>query len=73
MTDEPSLAGWAGAHGLTHPVLDDNGFSVYAPYMGGGEIGMPNLTLMAPGLKVLWTNRNSITVGDFESHLPDDY
>ncbi len=71
MTDNPSLSGWAEMHGLTHPVVSDDGFSVYAPYMGGGSIGMPNLTLTAPGLKVLWTNRNSISASDIESVLPE--
>ena len=73
MTDGASLAGWAGAYGLTHPVLDDDGFPVIASYMGGGAIGMPNLTLLGPGLEVLWTNRNSISAGDIEEHLPENY
>ncbi|MEE2750825.1 MAG: hypothetical protein VX519_05300 [Myxococcota bacterium] len=73
MTDGASRVGWANTFGLTHPVLDDDGFSVYAPYMGGGSIGLPNLTLLGPGLEVLWTNRNSISAGDIEEHLPEDY
>ena len=71
--DQSSRAGWADTFGLTHPVLDDDGFPVIASYMGGGSIGMPNLTLLGPGLEVLWTNRNSISASEIEEHLPEDY
>ena len=66
-----NMSGWAGAHGLEHPVLDDTGFPVISRYVDGGTIGMPNLTLMAPGLKIKWRDRNSISVGDFEQFLPE--
>jgi len=64
------MSTWASTYRLEHPVLDDTGFSVISRYVDG-SIGMPNLTLLAPGLKIRWRDRHSISASDIESILAD--
>jgi hypothetical protein len=72
---EGGLAEWADAYFLTHPVLADPGFSYYSQFVDGNTIGMPNLTLLAPGLEIIWREKAGYRLmeSDITPYLPENY
>jgi hypothetical protein len=72
---EGGLQEWADAYGLTHPVLADRGFPYYSQFVNGSSINMPNLTLLAPGLEIIWREKAGYRLmeSDITPYLPENY
>ena len=72
------LDNWVGMHGFdavgSHPNLDDSGWGVLGNFVDG-SVGTPNLTLLAPGLKVVVRGQDGgrIDAATIEQHLPENY
>ena len=68
------LVEWATKHNLTHPVVADANFSVTGRFIdplpdGRMEIGLPSMTLLAPGMGGEIRNQR-IQDRDIEARLP---
>jgi len=68
------LVEWADTHNLTHPVVADANFSVTGRFIDPGpdgrvEIGLPSMTLLAPGMGIQIRNQR-IQDRDIEALLP---
>ncbi len=68
------LVEWANKHNLTHPVVADANFSVTGRFIdpnpdGRVEIGLPSMTLLAPGMGIAIRNQR-IQDRDIEALLP---
>ena len=72
------LEGWLNAVGLdqvgSYPSVDDSDMSVITNFISG-SFGTPNLTLLAPGLKVLVRGQDGgrVDAATIEQYLSETY
>jgi len=50
---QADLKEWADRFGLEHPVVEDPGYGVAGSFVQGTSIGLPTMTLLAPGGEIL--------------------
>jgi hypothetical protein len=70
---QSELMGWAQSYGLTHPVLQDNGFYVgwnYISTESSGSFNLPNMQLLSPGMEIEIVN-GWVSSGDISNHVPN--
>lgn len=60
---------WVDEFGINHPVVEDPGYGVAGRFVQGNTIGLPSMSLIAPGGEVLLANRFP-SVQDIEAALP---
>ncbi len=78
--NDPSLEDlqyWANTHNLTHPVLADPNREKILPYLRAdpeftGNIRLPNMQLLAPGMVIDQVNTRSLERSDIEAHLDEE-
>ena len=63
------LEAWSSQYGQDFPVVADPGYSVASRFVTGGSIGLPTITLLAPGAEVLIADGYPQTA-DIEGALP---
>ena len=66
---QENLAGWADQYGQTFPVVADGSFGVGARFVEGSSIGLPSISLLAPGMEVVIADGRP-TAQDIEALLP---
>lgn len=49
---QADLGRWADRFGIEHPVVADPGYGVAARFVTGSTIGLPTMTLLAPGAEI---------------------
>lgn len=63
------LMAWADQFGHEFPVLADPNFSVGGSFVAGSSIGLPSMSLIAPGGEVIKADQY-VTEADIEPLLP---
>ncbi len=66
---QENLAGWADQYGQTFPVVADASFGVGARFVEGSSIGLPSVSLLAPGMEVVIADGRP-SEQDIEAVLP---
>ncbi|MEM6929210.1 MAG: TlpA disulfide reductase family protein, partial [Myxococcota bacterium] len=66
---QSDVQAWADAYGISHPVVVDPGYGVAASFVVGGTIGLPTMTLLAPGAEIVAADRR-VNQADILAVLP---